>query len=548
MTFAELFKSLKESPFQINMFSGKTADEGRAYKVAQDKSVSMKLQSKYPKTTKLIGSKYGSGTDKDREQFANDHFHIKKDHPYDPLLSREKNDTHKEISQIIHGKGEIGGTEFIEARKQRLKDYYDWHFKGKGIDKSLVSDLGDLYDQKAGERMPEPEDGIPIGSVAVMNGSKILMGKRRDSGKWTLPGGHVEKGESYKEGARRELEEETGIKSDKLETLGREKVRSPDGKDLMISCYKVNSDEHTTMRDDPDNEVERWEWKQTPLSPEILNNLHAPKNVTLKLLGFQDWEKKSKMDKSIETLMSRFLKSISVKHQDYEDTPESKGSSRRKMLKGLKSQTKTKQNESGETEYLLHRGMGAKEHKKFVKDGACHHHTCPDRKIYAWTTDRKKANEYRDKYSGEEKGQRVSAWIHEKDIHSQPDTKMPVSILKGLRLFFKGDTAGQAKPNLSNVPYQAPVDSESKYHDHSTGLKTPGDKGPFASNPSLQSNTIGNNARISGESVSPNLKDYTPPVKDSGFNYTANDKSAERTPASSDVNVRQSGPASIKTW
>lgn len=536
MTFADLFKSVRESPFQINMFSGQTAEEGRAYKVAQDKSVSMKLQSKYPKTSKLISSKYGSGSDRDREQFANDHFHIKKDHPYDPLLSREKNDTHKEISQIIHGKGEIGGTQFVEARKNRLKDYYDWHFKGRGMDKSIVSDLGDLYDQKAGERMPEPEDGIPIGSVAVMNGSKILMGKRRDSGKWTLPGGHVEKGESYKEGARRELEEETGIKSDKLETLGREKVKSPDGKDLMISCYKVNSDEHTTMRDDPDNEVGRWEWKQTPLSPEILSNLHAPKNVTLKLLGFQDWGKNTMSNKT-EKIMSKFLKSISVKHQDYEDTPESKGLSRRKMLKSLKSQTKTRQNGCGDTEYLLHRGMGAKEHKKFIKDGASHHHTCPERKIYAWTTDRKKANEYRDKYSGEEKGHRVSAWFHENDIHSQPDTKMPVSILKGLKFFFKGG-AEEAKDGFKDAQYRAPVDTYSKYDPSTKNYNT-----PVASNPTKSSNTIGNNTN---GYVDPGVRDLTPPpTLNSKPSY---ESTASHSSPATDVNIKQSGPAPIKTW
>ena len=45
------------------------------------------------------------------------------------------------------------------------------------------------------------------------------------------------------------------------------------------------------MRDDPDGEVKRWEWIKIPIREEILNNLHAPKNVTLKLLGLQQWKK-----------------------------------------------------------------------------------------------------------------------------------------------------------------------------------------------------------------------------------------------------------------
>lgn len=133
--------------------------------------------------------------------------------------------------------------------------------------------------------------GENISSIAVMNGDKILMGRRRDSDKWTLPGGHAEEGESAEETGIRELEEETGIKAKKLESLGSEQVKNPNAPELMINCFKYETDESTSMRNDPDTEVKKWVWVSTPISEDILDNLHAKKNVTLKLLGLQKWEK-----------------------------------------------------------------------------------------------------------------------------------------------------------------------------------------------------------------------------------------------------------------
>lgn len=133
--------------------------------------------------------------------------------------------------------------------------------------------------------------GRSISSVAVMNGDKILMGRRRDSDKWTLPGGHAEEGETPEETGLRELQEETGIKADKLESLGHEIVKNDNAPELLINCFKYETDESTSMKDDPDTEVKKWVWISTPISEDILDNLHAKKNVTLKLLGMQDYKK-----------------------------------------------------------------------------------------------------------------------------------------------------------------------------------------------------------------------------------------------------------------
>mgnify|MGYP000057448100 CR=1 FL=1 len=63
----------------------------------------------------------------------------------------------------------------------------------------------------------EPEVGV--GVVAVDDSSRILLVKRKyppGAGKWSIPGGHLELGESISEAAVRELYEETGIKGDPI--------------------------------------------------------------------------------------------------------------------------------------------------------------------------------------------------------------------------------------------------------------------------------------------------------------------------------------------
>lgn len=82
-------------------------------------------------------------------------------------------------------------------------------------------------------------------SACVWRDGKVLLverGKEPWKGKWSLPGGSLELGETVREAARRELAEETGIEADlvKLVDIDDAITRDPSGRPLShysIACF-----------------------------------------------------------------------------------------------------------------------------------------------------------------------------------------------------------------------------------------------------------------------------------------------------------------------
>lgn len=131
-----------------------------------------------------------------------------------------------------------------------------------------------------------------IASIAVMNGDLLLMGKRRDNGKWTLPGGHLNPGESPHDGGLRELYEEAGIQAHALTTLGQRGVLTDTGKFMMIHAYYLPVDAKVTTKLDPDEEMAEWRWFNTKngLPKYVMENMHVKRNFVLNCLGLQKSE------------------------------------------------------------------------------------------------------------------------------------------------------------------------------------------------------------------------------------------------------------------
>lgn len=68
-----------------------------------------------------------------------------------------------------------------------------------------------------------PKDIKSVAKVVIKWKNMCLFLKRAGDNTWELPGGHLEAGETFKQGAKREVEEETNIKLSKLKLLRKQK-------------------------------------------------------------------------------------------------------------------------------------------------------------------------------------------------------------------------------------------------------------------------------------------------------------------------------------
>jgi bis(5'-nucleosidyl)-tetraphosphatase len=103
------------------------------------------------------------------------------------------------------------------------------------------------------------------GGVVVRNGYVIVVNQRGDS--WSLPKGHIEKGESPLEAAKREIYEESGVKNLRLiKKLGRYKRyrigRGGVGEDKrfmkVITFFLFSTNQKKLKPVDPDNPEAKW--------------------------------------------------------------------------------------------------------------------------------------------------------------------------------------------------------------------------------------------------------------------------------------------------
>ena len=94
-----------------------------------------------------------------------------------------------------------------------------------------------------------PKDIDSVSKVIVCWKKRCLLLRREDDKGWELPGGHLNEGETFLRGAKREVFEETGIKIQKNDTISpfflfesvsmRAHKTTPPSSGHLIIFYKV---------------------------------------------------------------------------------------------------------------------------------------------------------------------------------------------------------------------------------------------------------------------------------------------------------------------
>lgn len=144
--------------------------------------------------------------------------------------------------------------------------------------------------QSAGQGIQE------IASIFVYRGDSVLIGKRKDCDKYTLPGGYIKENESPYQGAVRELYEETNLRVEKEADLS---YFGPiyTSKNSLIHLFLLNlaipfdeRDQEVSTKNDPDDEVYEWEFmtKGSARWNTAMFNLYSTVNESFKALGLME--------------------------------------------------------------------------------------------------------------------------------------------------------------------------------------------------------------------------------------------------------------------
>ncbi len=105
----------------------------------------------------------------------------------------------------------------------------------------------------------------------VIDQDKILMVKSKASGKWSIPSGEIETGESPQQACIREVWEETGFRTEVKEQLHTKNVQigNYEVTSHYFLCKVISGD---ICFHDPDNEIDEITWKTQAELKELLHD------------------------------------------------------------------------------------------------------------------------------------------------------------------------------------------------------------------------------------------------------------------------------------
>lgn len=95
--------------------------------------------------------------------------------------------------------------------------------------------------------MPDtPKHSVSVAGIVVNDAGQVLVIRRRDNGHWEPPGGVLELDESFEEGVRREIKEETGIPVEVQHLTGVYKNLQRGVVALVFRCRPLTHRAHTS--------------------------------------------------------------------------------------------------------------------------------------------------------------------------------------------------------------------------------------------------------------------------------------------------------------
>ncbi len=137
------------------------------------------------------------------------------------------------------------------------------------------------------KKKEKPKIGIGFG-IMILKNNKILLGRRHEdpnkadsvfrvSDVWTMPGGKLNYGESFEEGAKREVMEETGIKLKNTKVICINEDRNEHAHFITIGLLS-NEFQGKAKVMEPDEIIE-WKWFT---SKDLPKNIYHPSLKVLK--------------------------------------------------------------------------------------------------------------------------------------------------------------------------------------------------------------------------------------------------------------------------
>ncbi|HEY4349395.1 MAG TPA: NUDIX hydrolase [Gaiellaceae bacterium] len=104
----------------------------------------------------------------------------------------------------------------------------------------------------------------------VLRAGNVLLVHRAHYGDWTLPKGKLDPGETWEDAARREVEEETGLRCEPGEEVGRTYYVDGRGRDKEVRYFRMVADSEPFAQ----NEVDEIRWIPLEQAGDLLSYPH----------------------------------------------------------------------------------------------------------------------------------------------------------------------------------------------------------------------------------------------------------------------------------